>query len=237
MCPQQNDNFNEQRRMEELQRRRSLDRPSIGSSWGSWWILPVVIFFIGLLWFAGWGWGSYGGWWWGARTRGGFVQPANNGNTGNANNGALANNNGMNHQANGNPALPGNQTATNQTNGSNAGQTNAAAILTASNKQGFVGQQFEVSSTPVVKKVDDRVFWVGQKNDSSPLLVVMASAANKTATSNLHDGESLNLVGTVEKPPAEAQAMHQWHLDHASAARLEKEGAYVRATQAAETHP
>ncbi len=211
--PQQN-NPEEQREMEELRRRQINQRPGIGSGWRSWWIVPVVIFFIGLLWFAGWGWGSYGGWWWGNRSEGvPSVTQRNYENQGNA-----ANNQGGIPATNANP--------NNAENSSN--NTVGPAILSAANKRQYVGQPFEISSTPVLKKINDRVFWVGT-DAATALLVVGANNANVAA--NIKDGEQVNVVGTVDQAPGAQDAARNWHLGPAAAQRLEKEGAYVNATQ------
>ena len=41
----------------------------------------------------------------------------------------------------------------------------------------------------------------------------------------------MDITGAVVKAPSEAQAKHDWRLSAAAATQLEREGAYVRATQ------
>jgi hypothetical protein len=194
-----------------------------GGAWAWWWIWFLVLF-CAFIWFAGWGWGSYGGWWWGTRGNG----PAYAGRTYNS---------GANGQANKSMNNQGAVPAGEQSNGQpaeNAGQQNGsahAAILQASNKREFEGQSLELSDTPVLQKVSKDVFWIGQ-NKAAPLLVVISAQA--PAPANVNQGESVNVTGTVEKAPPATEAKN-WGLDNAGIQRLEKEGAYVNASQATKT--
>lgn len=60
--PQRRDPYDDRPELREVERRRY---EAGGGGWflGWWWIWMLI--FIGLFWFAGWGWGGYGGWWWG----------------------------------------------------------------------------------------------------------------------------------------------------------------------------
>lgn len=212
MCPQQNNTPDEQRRLEELRRHMRENRPGAAPAWRALWIWPVVIVLILLLWVGVWGWGSSGGWW-GRYPRNGAVQS----NTPQGNLPAKAENS---------PTQYG-ETST----GANRNGESGSAMLNAKNKQQFVGQPFEMVSTPVLKKINDTVFWIGT-NNAQPMLVVLATAAENTANAAIHPGEDVNIVGVVEKPPDLAQMMRQWDLDRGAAERVEHEGAYVRASEA-----
>lgn len=204
---QNNRKANEQLRLEEERRRMQAQRPGIGTGWRTLWVWPVVIVLIALLWFGFWGWGSYGGWFWSRRHEGGnnIVTPANN---------RVPN---PNHQ-------PENVNSPNLQNGS--------AVLNAENKQQYVGQSFEIVHTPVLRKVSDSVFWLGNQDDPAPLLVVLSNAAEKGSTAPIEEGTRVNIVGQVQKVPPLQDAAKRWHLSSSGAQQAEHEGAYIQASQA-----
>lgn len=204
MSAQENRNPNEQRNLEEERRAMQQQRPGIRPAWRSFWLWPVAVVLIGLLWWGFWG----GGWFWNRPHEGANnVKPT-------AEDQLPASNNGQ-------PV-----TVTKQ-NGNNGAQ-----VLTAENKEPYVGQSLEIVRTPVLKKVSKSVFWLGSQNDASPVLVVMADAAQNAKNANLHEGETVNVIGQVQKAPAAQDAGQMWHLSASGAKRLEHEGAYVKASEA-----
>lgn len=211
MADQQNNKPEEQRRLENQQQQLRRERPGAAPGWRGLWIWPVVIVLILILWFGFWGWGAHGGWFWSRQHEG-------------ANNVAPAPENRM-------PATPnGEPRAVTKDKGQNG-----AAALKSDHKEQYVGQTFQIVRTPVLKKVSDNVFWVGEKNDPAPLLVVVSNTA-KTSP-NLEPGEMVDVVGQVVKAPAAQQSKRDWHLSTDGAQRLEHEGAYVQASQAILAQP
>jgi hypothetical protein len=134
------------------------------------------------------------------------------------------------------------------------------AVLNASNKAAFVGQQFDLSNVPVTKKVSNRVFWVGTNNSAPTLLVLTAATGNGAQPSNATEvsnnnhsantggagndtGSSayngngtaphqiISAKGTVEKAPEAEQAKREWNLSDSGTKRLENQGAYMQATE------
>lgn len=109
------------------------------------------------------------------------------------------------------------------------------AALQASNKQPFVGQKFQANFVPVQKKISDTVFLVGAKN-TEPTLMVLKN--NNTAGRNgvrrpstiIDAGTSIDITGTMEKPPPQAQAQKEWSLSSEEAAQVERQGGYIEAT-------
>jgi hypothetical protein len=168
----------------------------------AWWWGWFIILVCAFVWFGGWGWGSYGGWWWGNHRFAGRYSKVNVG--------------GYNGPV-GTPV--------------GDGQSPQAAVLIASNKREFEGQSLQVSGASVTKRVNNDVFWVGS-NSSAPLLVVISAPANPASARNVTAGESVNVSGTIEKAPPADEAKKDWGLDDAGTQRLEKEGAYLNATDA-----
>lgn len=105
------------------------------------------------------------------------------------------------------------------------------AALQSPNKQAFVGQKFQANFVPVQKEISDTVFWVGAKNTTPTLLVIKS---NGTASKNgaIHAGTLIDITGTVQKSPPQAQAQKEWSLNSDGAAQLEREGGYIEATLA-----
>ena len=204
MPAQPNRNPDEQRQPEEPRQRAEPQTPSTRPVWRSLWLWPVLVVLVGLLWWGFWG----GGWFWNRRHEGG-------------NNIRTTANNQL-------PAQNGNQAEAVTNPNSNTG----AAVLSAANKQEYIGQAFEIVRTPVLRKVSEAVFWLGTNNDPAPLLVVLANRAQNGSNANLRQGETVNVVGQVEKAPTLQQATQRWHLTRAGAERLQREGAYIQASQA-----
>lgn len=177
--------------------------------WG-WIILAIIIILV--VWFGGFGWGTYGGWWWGHHPT--VVQPASgsNGQIPAANAGLPANN--------GVPAAEGNNAALGG---------DGVQILTSQNKQALVGQPFNIGNVPVEEKDGPRALWIGA-NNITPMLVVLSGPA-VNASANIASGTRISVTGVVERAPSAAQAKRLWSLSDDGARRLEQEGAYVQATQ------
>jgi hypothetical protein len=174
----------------------------VGYGWIWIWIAIIIILVI---WFGGFGWGGYGGWWWGNRPRTAVVGPAPNGN--------LANN--------GQPAPAGSPAAV---------TGSGVQILTAANKQPFVGQPFVINNVPVQNAANDRAFWIGA-NDNDTMLVVLTGNQNNAGNSNVQNGVRANISGTVERAPSAEQAKRMWSLSDDDAKKLEQQGVFVQAAQ------
>lgn len=111
------------------------------------------------------------------------------------------------------------------------------AALQATNKQPFVGQKFQANFVPVQKKISDSVFLVGPRNTAPMLLVLKNNTATgssgRTHVVTLIDaGTLIDITGTIQKPPPQAQAKEQWSLSSKEAAELERQGGYIEATMA-----
>lgn len=102
--------------------------------------------------------------------------------------------------------------------------------LNATTKTAYIDQNFQVKNVPIQKKVNDRIYWIGPSG-RAPMLVVVGGNANSTNMAQLAPGDLANVAGTIDKAPPPSQAVSQWPLSSTGLARLEKEGAYVRATQ------
>lgn len=196
-------------------------RSAAGAGFAWWWFFWIII--IGLaIWWAGWGWGGSGGWWWGGRARTapayGTTNPgpgtnngtAANGNTGNGNTGY-----GVNQAAISGPGL---------------------SALTATNKQPYIGKHFQVNDVPVQNMVNNHVLWIGA-NHSTPMLVVLTGNGNSAANAQIGQGNRIDVTGTVQKAPSQAEAKQQWSLSDDDAAQLEREGAYIQAIQVHTVQP
>ncbi|MGH9590849.1 MAG: hypothetical protein ACRD25_10650 [Terracidiphilus sp.] len=104
------------------------------------------------------------------------------------------------------------------------------AVLDATDKQQFIGKGFQISNVPIQRKVSNRMFWIGT-NSQSPILVVLNSNQNPAQFNSLATGSDVNVAGTVMKAPATPDAASQWTLNDPDLAQLEKDGAYISATQ------
>jgi hypothetical protein len=102
--------------------------------------------------------------------------------------------------------------------------------LNAANKQPYIDKNFRVSNVPIEKKVTDRIYWIGPAG-RPPMLVVVSGNASSANLKQLTAGTLANVAGTIDKAPPAAQAESQWPLSNPGLARLEREGAYVRATE------
>jgi len=218
MCPQPNQDPPQRRNLDQIRDRIRRRQPGGGTGWRSLWLWPVVIVLIALCWVGFWGWGSYGGWWGRARNQGAVQSNTRQGNL-------LAN---QGPGANSSPVQNGETAEDNRA-------TAGTAILNAANKRAYLGESIELV-VPVLRKVSDTVFWVGT-NEAAPMLVVLANAMGTTNPSDIRPGEKMNVVGTVQQPPATDQAMKNWHLDRSAAERVEGQGAYVKAAQATPLSP
>lgn len=104
------------------------------------------------------------------------------------------------------------------------------SALTATNEQPYIGKPFQVNNVPVQNQVNDRVFWIGA-NNSTPMPVVLNSNQNPVQFSSPTTGSTVDVAGTVTKAPATSDAASQWPLNDPDLGRLEKDGAYISATQ------
>jgi hypothetical protein len=209
--PQQRPDPDEARRMyanPERTRRERRAATATGFAW--WWVFWVVIIALAI-WWAGWGWGGSGGWWWAGRTRTAPAYGATNSSPGTANTAP----------ANGNVTGNANQAA----------MTGAGlAVLNATNKQTYIGKQFQVDDVPVQKKVNNHALWIGAKN-STPMLLVLAGNGNSADNAHISKNSLINVTGRVQKAPPRSQAKSQWSLSSGGADRLQSQGAYIEATQ------
>lgn len=101
-------------------------------------------------------------------------------------------------------------------------------ILNAANKSIYIGQAFNIRNVPVEQVVSPQALWIGNVNNSVPMLVVVPAGAN--ADSFAH-GEWVNVTGRIEKAPPANVAAKQWGLSQANAQRLETQGVYIQANQ------
>lgn len=213
-----------------------------GGVFNWWWLwIPVV---IAAFWFVGWGWGPYGGWWWGhgAESQTGSAQSsapsAPNTNASPAN-GALAGGMGAGSTSNGGSeanAGSGNARATAMSAAPAATIAGTGvAILDATHKQQFVGHHFQITNIPVQKQASEHALWIGaaNTNHSWPMLVVLPAGDRTKA----NVGDRLDVTGTVEKAPTSSRAQHEWGIGGDDATQLEKDGAYIQATQLYPAHP
>lgn len=108
------------------------------------------------------------------------------------------------------------------------------AALEAPSKQAFLGQKFQANFVPVQKKISDSVYWVGAKNSTPTLLVIKNNASThgplKKNSTTIQTGNLIDITGTMEKAPPQAQAQNEWALSSNGAARLEREGGYIQGT-------
>lgn len=98
--------------------------------------------------------------------------------------------------------------------------------LNAANKTQFVGKPFQVDRVTVQDKVSDQVLWVGA-DDSTATLVILNGTGSTAGNGAINTGSLVDVTGTMQKAPPQPQAMRQWKLSSAGAARLEAQGAYV----------
>lgn len=110
------------------------------------------------------------------------------------------------------------------------------AVLNATNKQPFIGLAFNVRSVPVQTVVNDHAVWIGENNGAS-MLVVLTGANDTVTNANIAQGDRVNVIGTVQKAPAAAQATRQWSLTSDDTSRLEQQGAYIQATEVVSGQP
>jgi len=124
------------------------------------------------------------------------------------------------------------------THGAGASVANDAVIAgpglpilnaSAASKHVYIGQAFVIRNVPVERAASPRALWIGNVNNSAPMLLVVPAGGNALAF--VH-GEWLNVSGQIQKAPPEAQAQQQWGLSPADAQSLEKQGAYIQGTQA-----
>lgn len=219
--PQQRPDPDEPRRSYDDLERAHMERRAVrtGAGFAWWWVFWVVIIALAI-WWAGWGWGGSGGWWWGGRARTaptyGTTNPAPGTNNGTATNGNGAANNGTA----GNAVISG----------------PGLSALTATNKQPYIGKPFQVNDVPVQNQVNNHVLWIGA-SDAAPMLVVLTGNGNTLANSNIGQGTLVDVTGTVRKSPPQTQAKNQWSLSGGDAAKLERQGAYIQATQVHTVQP
>lgn len=186
---------------------------SVTFGWG-WIVLAIVIILV--IWFGGFGWGTYGGWWWGHHPSNTTVQPANvsNGQTPTANAGQPANN--------GVPAAEGDNMA--------LGGEGVQILTSHADKAGFAGRPFVIRNVLVVEKNSPRAYWIGAPN-VTPMLVVLTPAASNSSNTGINQNTRVDVTGVVARTVSADQAKRMWSLSDVDANRLEHEGAYVQATQ------
>lgn len=101
-------------------------------------------------------------------------------------------------------------------------------ILNATNKKIYIGQAFSVQNAPVQHVASHKALWIGNLNNSVPMLIVAPSGAN---AGDFAHGEWVNVAGRIQKAPPANVAAKEWGLKPAGVQRLETEGAYVQATE------
>lgn len=107
-------------------------------------------------------------------------------------------------------------------------------ILTATDRRPFAGRHFQVSTVPVISKSTDQAVWIGTKTTAPMLLILNGSSA---AHADIAPGTLLDVSGTVEKAPPEAQARNEWKLSSGDTSQLENQGVYIQATKAIAVQP
>jgi len=100
-------------------------------------------------------------------------------------------------------------------------------VLGALNKQGYIGQPFQVQNVPVQTIVNHHAMWVGETRQSSMLVVL----PNGKSIDDAGHGDFVNIVGTVQKAPPPAQAKHEWGLNDEGAQTMTEQGVYVLASR------
>lgn len=220
--PQQRPDPDETRRSYDDLERARLERRAVrtGAGFAWWWVFWVVIIALAI-WWAGWGWGGSGGWWWGGRARTAPTYGTTNPTPGTDNGTATSGNTGA---------------ATNGTAGNAVISGPGLSALTATNKQPYIGKPFQVNDVPVQNQVNNHVLWIGASN-AAPMLVVLTGNGNTLANSKIGQGTLLDVTGTVRKAPPQAQAKNRWSLSGGDAAKLERQGAYIQATQVHTVQP
>lgn len=93
-----------------------------------------------------------------------------------------------------------------------------------------MGRRFQLNNVAIQRKVSDHIYWIGA-NSQSPTLVVLEGNESTATLDSLQTGRLIDVVGTVAKAPPTSDAATQWPLSEPGLAQLEKEGAYVSATQ------
>src|SRR5581483_5761486 len=103
-------------------------------------------------------------------------------------------------------------------------------ILDALDKQGYIGQAFEIRNIPIQELVNAHALWVGETHQSS--MLVITSAGNPISTGGSDRGADwANVQGYVKKAPDAATAQHAWGLSNQDVQTLEQQGAYIEASQ------
>lgn len=188
--------------------RRKVEREVGGTMrWGWIWIVIAIIILL-VVWFGGFGWGTYGGWW-GSRSRQRLHTPAS----------TVP------------PAMASQQPGNNTAVGGNGVQ-----ILASANKGALVGQPFDIRDVPITEKDGNNALWIAA-NNMEPMLVVLVGNEATQAVAGVAQGSRVNLTGTVERAPSAQIARKQWSLSADGTKRLEQEGAYVQATILQTTQP
>lgn len=108
-------------------------------------------------------------------------------------------------------------------------------VLTAANRRPFIGRNFQVSTVPVIRAVNNQAVWIGTKT-APPMLLILGNGS-VPANTQISTGTLLDVTGTIEKAPSASQAKTQWNLDSTAAAQLEKQGVYIQASHAYAIHP
>lgn len=189
---------------------------------GLWWLWVVVL--ITIVWWAGWGWGRSGGYWWGShRTSHAYNNAGGNGFTGATTNGQKTTVSNSVAHGQGNVARSTTAQAQQQPTGEGVN------ILSAMDKKSYIGKPFQVDDATVEKKPGNHAIWISE-NNGAPMLLVFSNGDN-AANAKIRKGDKVEVTGTVEKAPLEAEAQHNWMLSANGAKRLEQQGAYIEAIQ------
>lgn len=214
--PQRPDPNEPRRDYEDLQRASMERRAAAGAGLAWWWVFWIIIIALAI-WWAGWGWGGSGGWWWGGRTRNTPAYGTSNTVPGPTSNTAPGNN-----------AAPGSNSAVAPNQAAISGP--GLDVLNATDKNQYVGKPFQANQVPVQKKISNQVLWIGA-NNGTPMLLVLAGNGNSAANAHIDQSTLIDVTGTVQKAPPQAQAKNQWKLSDDDASQLARQDAYIQATQ------
>jgi hypothetical protein len=103
-------------------------------------------------------------------------------------------------------------------------------MVTRPRLEDMIGQWARLSNVKVLSLVSDRGFWVGER-DNRRLFAVLDPALDRGEMDRLvrvKPGQTLNLIGVIEKMPSRQEAMRRWTtIDNKEADALSREPAYL----------
>lgn len=102
------------------------------------------------------------------------------------------------------------------------------AVLNSNNRSSFVGSTIRATNVTVENKVNDYAYWITTPN-SEPMLVI--TSLQQLPNGPINNGEHVNVTGVVRQAPNEAEAQQEWGLSPDDAKRVERQGAYIVASE------